>query len=63
MSLKMARVHFFLWLNNISLRVCVCVHIFMHLSVSGYSGGFHNLAIVDNVAVNIGVQSPFELVV
>ena len=59
---QVARFHSFSWLSNISvgLYVCVCLHtyahihfFFIHLSTDGHFGCFHNLAIVNNAAVNI----------
>ena len=34
-------------------------HIFMHSYVDGHLGDFHDLAIVDSAAVNIGVHVSF----
>ena len=47
---------FFLWLSSISLYVCI---FFIHLSVAEHLGYIHILAIVNNVAVNIGVRVIF----
>ena len=34
---------------------------FIHLSVDGHLGGFHDLAIVDSAAMNTGCMCLFEL--
>ena len=49
-------ISFFLWLSNIPLYIYLTV--FIQSSVDGYLGRFHILAIVNSVAVNIGVHVP-----
>ena len=76
---QMARFHCFSWLNNILLCVCVCtcVHMLMYVYIyiynifficspnSGHIGCSHNLANVNNAAVNMGlhISSPVSVVV
>ena len=38
-------------------------HIFMHSYVDGHLGDFHDLAIVDSAAVNIGVHVSFWIMI
>ena len=54
----------FLWLNSISLSMCMYIHhIFIHLSVDGLLGCFHVLAILSSAAINIGVHVSFRVIV
>ena len=56
-SLQMTQFHSILWLSNIPL--CICNIFFIHLSVDGHLGCFHDLAIVNSTAMNTGVHVSF----
>ena len=45
--------------NDSFKSYCVYKHnFFVHSSVDGHLGSFHNLAIVESAAINIGVHVP-----
>ena len=48
-------------ISFIFVTVWVCHIFFIHLSIDGHIGCFHNLAIVNNAATNIGVHVSFWL--
>ena len=57
--LQMANFYSFLWLS--SIPVCVHMCVFMHSSADRHLAYFHILAIVNNAALNIGVQVSFQI--
>jgi len=56
--LEMARFHFYGWI----IFHCIYHIFFIYSSIDGHLGYFHNLAIVNNAAINIGCMYPFKLV-
>ena len=64
MLLQVALFHYILWLNNtLSLtdsHTHTHTHMFLiHSSIHGHLGCFHDLAVINSNAVNIGVLVSF----
>ena len=52
---------FFLWVSNILVWVYEYHIFFIHSSVDGYLGCFHNSTIANNAAVDIRVYASFQV--
>ena len=62
MSVQMTQFRSFLWLSNIPLYICTTNSLSIRL-VDGHLGSFHDLAIVNSAAVNIGMHVSFRIMV
>ena len=63
MSQQMTQFHSFLWLSNIPLCICTTSSLSICLSMGMSIGCFHDLAIVNSAAVNVGVHVSFWIMV